>query len=610
MAKVQKMLVSLNLSGNELINAVLGTEAGTKNGAVWFDLASGRVAIKDGNGTTQYLTPKSYVDAEVAGEAATRASEITRVEGLVSTEEAARQSGDANLQSQINTLIANNQTYAAGVAAAFTQDRTRLTAIESKNTEQDSRLTAVEGSVASESARALSAEASLASDIAAVAADVAALDGNYATDAEVASAVAAEASARSTAVSSEASARQAADATLQSNVNAVASDLSDEAAARTSADSALAQDLADETAAREAADTALANDVANEASRATAAEADLASDISDVASDLASEETARAAADATLQSNIDAEVSARQGAVTAEATTRAAADAALQSALTTMGQNNAAYATSVTAAFTEDRTRLANIESLNGTQNGRLDNIEANYATKTYVDQAIQGLDITESVKAAAQTVSSTSGLTVDGVTLTAGDRVLVLEGANQGIWTVASGAWTLVTGPDAGTFVFVEGGSTFGSNGYVLAANSQWVQFSGAGQVVAGSGLSKSGNTLSVEVGNGLKVENDAVQLDGPVSIANGGTGATNATDARAALGAVTKYSETIGDGTEDTFVISHNFGTSDVTVSVRDAATGEVVMVSVSVTNNNAVTVEFASAPASDEFRVTVIG
>ena len=78
MAKVQKMLVSLNLSGNELINAVLGTEAGTKNGAVWFDLASGRVAIKDGNGTTQYLTPKSYVDAEVAGEAATRASEITR----------------------------------------------------------------------------------------------------------------------------------------------------------------------------------------------------------------------------------------------------------------------------------------------------------------------------------------------------------------------------------------------------------------------------------------------------------------------------------------------------------------------------------------------------
>ena len=55
---------------------VLGTEAGTKNGAVWFDLPSGRVAIKDGNGTTQYLTPTSYVDAEVAGEAIELSSEI------------------------------------------------------------------------------------------------------------------------------------------------------------------------------------------------------------------------------------------------------------------------------------------------------------------------------------------------------------------------------------------------------------------------------------------------------------------------------------------------------------------------------------------------------
>jgi hypothetical protein len=600
MAKVQKMLVSLNLSGNELINAVLGTEAGTKNGAVWFDLASGRVAIKDGNGTTQYLTPKSYVDAEVAGEAATRASEITRVEGLVSTEATARQSGDANLQSQINTLITNNQQYAAGVAAAFTADRTRLTAIESKNTEQDNRLTSVEGAVATESSRALAAEASLSADIAAVAADIASLDGDYATDAEVASAVAAEATAR-----------QSADATLQSNVDAVASDLADEAAARTSADSALAQDLADETAARETAVAAVASDLSDETSRATAAEAGLASDIADVASDLAAETSAREAADTTLQSNIDAEVTARQGAVSAEATTRAAADAALQSALTTMGQNNAAYAQGVSASFAADRARLTALESADVALDGRLDTIEADFATKSYVDQAIQGLDVTESVKAAAQTVASTSGLNaIDGVTLSAGDRVLVLEGANQGIWTVASGAWTLVTGPDTGCFVFVEGGTTLGSNGYVLAANSQWVQFSGAGQVVAGSGLSKSGNTLNVEVGNGLKVENDAVQLDGPVSIANGGTGATNAADARANLFAVTKYSETIGDGTEDTFVVSHNLGTSDVTVSVRDAATGEVVMVSVAISNNNAVTVEFASAPASDEFRVTVIG
>lgn len=138
-------------------------------------------------------------------------------------------------------------------------------------------------------------------------------------------------------------------------------------------------------------------------------------------------------------------------------------------------------------------------------------------ATKTYVDGVAQGLKTRTAVRVATTANITLSGTqTVDGVALTAGNRVLVknqTDSTKNGIYTVASGAWTR-TDLDAvdGNFWFVQEGSTQESSGWVLTTNGAIVwgtssiafsQFSGAGSVNAGDGLAKDGNVLRVLSGS-----------------------------------------------------------------------------------------------------------
>ena len=196
---------------------------------------------------------------------------------------------------------------------------------------------------------------------------------------------------------------------------------------------------------------------------------------------------------------------------------------------------------------------------------------DADAANKGYVDGVAQGLDIKDSVKAATTaniTISSAlnNGDTLDGVTLSTNDRVLVKDqssASENGIYIVGSSparADDMAAGADAaGAFMFVESGTVNGDNGIVCSSdkgsavvgtnNLSFVQFSGAGQVVASDGLSKSGNTLSVDLksNGGLVIESSKIAVDlaassitGTLAISDGGTGATSASAARTALGLV----------------------------------------------------------------------
>ena len=185
-------------------------------------------------------------------------------------------------------------------------------------------------------------------------------------------------------------------------------------------------------------------------------------------------------------------------------------------------------------------------------------------ASKQYVDESLQGLDVKQSVRVATTGDIVLSGLiAVDGVVLDEGDRVLVRSQTDKkenGIYVVSNTAWARSEDADdspdgevhTGLFTFVEEGVENSGHGYTLTTANpivlgtselEFAQFSGAGQIIAGSGIVIDGNTVSVDPGV-LSDVTDLTTLTGRNS---------NATDLGAFSGSTIQDTQTIKGALQD---------------------------------------------------------
>jgi hypothetical protein len=246
----------------------------------------------------------------------------------------------------------------------------------------------------------------------------------------------------------------------------------------------------------------------------------------------------------TITANLTGNVSGSSGSTTGNAATATALQTARAingvnfdgtSAITVTAAAGTLSGTTLAAGVTASSlTSLGTIASLTATA-GTVANAPSgstDIANKSYVDTVAQGLDAKASCVAATTADITLSGAqTIDGVSIVAGNRVLVKDqtlSENNGIYLCASGAWTRTTDADTwdeltSAFTFIEQGTVNADTGYVCTANAggtlgttalPWSQFSGAGTFTAGTGLTLTGSVFS---------------LTSPVAVANGGTGLTS---------------------------------------------------------------------------------
>ena len=221
-------------------------------------------------------------------------------------------------------------------------------------------------------------------------------------------------------------------------------------------------------------------------------------------------------------------------------------------------------------------------------------------AAKTYIDNTRSGLEVKDSVVVATTANITLSGTqTIDGIAVTAGQRVLVKDqttASQNGIYVVSASAWSRSTDADtadelnSGCFFFVEKGTENADNGFVMSQDTvinfgttaiTFSQFSGAGQITAGSGLAKSGDTLLVNTGTGITVTSDNIVID----------------TAWAGQAAITTVG-TIGTGTWNATAISATKGGTGINTS---SATGVGIVTSGTWTTPAQLTVGFGGTGAS---------
>lgn len=219
--------------------------------------------------------------------------------------------------------------------------------------------------------------------------------------------------------------------------------------------------------------------------------------------------------------------------------------------------------------------------------------------TMNQLNQVLQSRSFKDAVRfatTAALTLATgfAAGQVVDGVTIATGDRFLNKNAATaseNGIYTAnSSGAPTRATDADAtsklkeGTTVMVAEGTANADKQFTLTTT---------GTITVGTTAqtwAQTGAGTTYTQGTGISIAGSVISIDTTVT--------------------ARKFAQAIGDGSSTSIAVTHSLGTVDVNVQVRDASTGALVDCDNVANSTSQVTLSFAVAPASNAYRVVVIG
>lgn len=241
--------------------------------------------------------------------------------------------------------------------------------------------------------------------------------------------------------------------------------------------------------------------------------------------------------------------------------------------------------------------------------------VASDVANKGYVDEYIQGLAWKDEVVASpVGNIDITSpGTAFDGVTLALGDRVLLKEQtdpAENGIYLFDTSTTSLVRSNDANSIadlkqaiVTVTGGTINGgttwrqstTSGVLDTDDIVWFSFGVVTQTASETVEGKAEIATQAEVDAGIE---SGAKFVTPATLAN-----TNIVPHI--------YAVDVGNGSDTSITVTHNLGTKDVILSVFDNTTPFAeVDVTVEHTSTNVITLQFNTAPTTNQYRTVVLG
>jgi len=232
---------------------------------------------------------------------------------------------------------------------------------------------------------------------------------------------------------------------------------------------------------------------------------------------------------------------------------------------------------------------------------------------KSYVDSAVEGLAWKDSARVSTQgnIDLSAPGATIDGITMASQDRVLVRSqttASQNGIY-IWNGASTAATRSlDASTFaeleqavISVEEGTDADSsfrqtevNGTIDVSDVVWGAFGTSAPSASEStaGIAELATQAEVDAGT------DDARIVTPLKLKTWSS-------------APKRYAASFGDGSATSYTITHNLASRDLTVAIyRNSGSYDEIECDVEHTTTNTVTLVFATAPTSNQFRIVVLG